>query len=244
MGRNSSRNFRFKQFTVVDERSAMKVGTDGVLLGAWCGVREARRVLDVGTGCGVVALMVAQRNSEAMIEAIDIDEAAVDEARDNFMRSPWSDRLTANVLNFNSLVAHDEGGKQWDVVVCNPPFFNNGVLPPDASRRQARHAVTLTVEQLLTGTPRLLSPAGALSLITPADNADEVVSHAVRAGLVVQRRTLVSSVEGVPPCRVLWQFACGQRQGAIVDDTLAIAAASGGYTARYAALVGDFYLWG
>ena len=109
--------FRFKQFTVQHQRSSMKVGTDAVLLGAWCELNGAQRVLDVGTGCGVIALMVAQRNADATILAIDIDPASVNEAQENFDASPWAERLHACRHDFNDLT-DDEG---FDLIVTNPP---------------------------------------------------------------------------------------------------------------------------
>ena len=119
--------FKFKQFAVLNDRTAMKVGTDGVLLGAWCPVEGARRVLDVGTGCGVIALMVAHRNTDAVIDAIDIDHDAIDEATLNFANSPWSERLTAIEGDFNNL----NTAVGYDLIVSNPPYFTDSLLPPD-----------------------------------------------------------------------------------------------------------------
>ena len=140
----------------------MKVGTDGVLLGAWCPVEGASRVLDVGTGCGVIALMIAQRNVEAIIEGIDIDEAAIDEAIFNFEQSPWSNRLTARLQDFNGM----GGEKRYDLIVSNPPYFTHGVLPTGDARVQARHTRSLTYGGLIDGASRLLTATGSLSLIT------------------------------------------------------------------------------
>ena len=139
--------FRFKQFTIQHQRSSMKVGTDAVLLGAWCELDGARRVLDVGTGCGVIALMVAQRTTEADIWAIDIDSASVDEARENFLHSPWSDRLQVRQEDFNNLADADG----FDLIVTNPPYYNENVLPPDAVRSAARHTHALSFDQLMRG---------------------------------------------------------------------------------------------
>ena len=116
--------FRFKQFGVLNDKTAMKVGTDGVLLGAWCDVAGARRVLDVGTGCGLIALMVAQRNKGAAVTAIDIDDEAVGEARINIARSPWSDRVEALCVDFNDFAAQEP----YDLIVSNPPFFTEDVM--------------------------------------------------------------------------------------------------------------------
>ena len=170
--------FRFKQFEVLNDRTAMKVGTDGVLLGAWCPVENVRRVLDVGTGCGVIALMVAQRNSTAVIDAIDIDHDAIEEAVLNFERSPWSDRLSATEGDYNDLQSSGEG---YDLIISNPPYFTNGVMPTGDARTTARHTGTLSYPQLLDGATRLLTVAGTLAIITPSDAEGEIQEAAAFA---------------------------------------------------------------
>ena len=120
--------FRFKQFAVRNSMAAMKVGTDGVLLGAWCPVEGALRVLDVGTGTGLIALMVAQRNVSAMIDAVDIDHAACDEAGFNVANSPWHERINVECCDFMEYCGCGVG---YDLIVSNPPYFDNGLLPPD-----------------------------------------------------------------------------------------------------------------
>ena len=131
--------FRFKQFTVCDERSAMKIGTDGVLVGAWADVEDDWRILDVGTGTGLIALMLAQRNASAKIVGIDISHEAVEEARDNFSRSPWATRLSA----IEGDVCGFEGSEKFDHIVSNPPYFVDSLHSPDALRTMARHTSSL-----------------------------------------------------------------------------------------------------
>ena len=123
--------FRFKKFRVINDKTAMKVGTDGVLLGAWCDVSAATSVLDVGAGCGLIALMIAQRNDHAMIDAIDIDCCAVEEAYINFHDSPWGGRLNVREADFN--IFANSCVKKYDLIVSNPPFFSNGVMPAGVS---------------------------------------------------------------------------------------------------------------
>ncbi len=227
--------FRFKQFAVLNDRTAMKVGTDGVLLGAWCPVAGARHVLDVGTGCGVIALMIAQRNHEAVITGIDIDHDAVQEATLNFERSPWSDRLTAVEGNFN-----DMSTSGYDVIVSNPPFFTNGVLPAGDARIAARHTQSLTYRQLIEGAARLLSSHGALALISPTDAEGEIIEAATFATLPVRQVTHVIPVDGALPKRTLWLLS--PRDIAYHEDTVTIANRDGTFTQEYIELTGDFYL--
>ncbi len=228
--------FRFKQFAVVNDRTAMKVGTDGVLLGAWCPVEGARHVLDVGTGCGVIALMIAQRNASAVLDAIDIDHDAIEEATLNFKASPWGERLTAIEGDFNEL----QTAERYDLIVSNPPYFTNGVLPTGDARTQARHTGTLSYRQLIEGASRLLSDDGTLALITPTDAEQDIIEAATFASLPVRRLTRVIPVEDAAPKRTMWLLS--RRDMAYCEDTLTIAHRDGTFTSDYIALTGAFYL--
>lgn len=228
--------FRFKQFAVLNDRTAMKVGTDGVLLGAWCPVMEARRVLDVGTGCGVIALMIAQRNSEAVIDAVDIDHDAIGEAAINFANSPWSRRLTAIEGDFNNMGAENP----YDLIVSNPPYFTNGVLPTGDARTTARHTRLLTYSNLIEGASRLLTEDGILALITPTDAENDIIESATFASLSIGRSTRVIPVEGAAPKRTLWQLF--KHETPYQEDTLTIAHTDGSFTNEYIALTSPFYL--
>lgn len=227
--------FRFKQFAVLNDRTAMKVGTDGVLLGAWCPVEGAHRVLDVGTGCGVIALMVAQRNVDAVIDAIDIDHDAIEEAKHNFANSPWCDRLTACKTDFNTLVTGS-----YDLIVSNPPYFNNGVLATGDTRATARHTTSLSYQQLIEGATHLLTDDGTLALITPTDVENDIIEAATFASLPVRQMTRVIPVEGAAPKRTLWQLS--RHETPYVEDTLTIAYNDGSFTHEYIALTRAFYL--
>ena len=228
--------FRFKQFSVVNDRTAMKVGTDGVLLGAWCPVQSAKQVLDVGTGCGVIALMVAQRNDEAIITGIDIDEGAIEEAKLNFANSPWGERLSATLADFNQLADKN----RYDLIVSNPPYFTNGVLPTGDARTTARHTRSLTYHQLIGGATRLLNEDGSLALISPTDAEGEIVEAAAFASLHVRRVTRVIPVEGDIPKRTLWVLS--RHDIPYREDTLTISQADGNFTQEYIALTQAFYL--
>lgn len=228
--------FRFKQFSVVNDRTAMKVGTDGVLLGAWCPLEGTRRVLDVGTGCGVIALMVAQRNPSAKIDAIDIDHDAIEEAKLNFENSPWSERLTAIDGDFNGIDVETH----YDLIVSNPPYFTNGILPTGDARTTARHTGSLSYRQLIEGASRLLTSEGSLALITPTDAEQEIIESATFASLPVRQVTRVIPVDGAIAKRTLWLFS--HRNLPYHDDTLTIAHSDGAFTSEYIALTGAFYL--
>ena len=214
----------------------MKVGTDGVLLGAWCPVEGARRVLDVGTGCGVIALMVAQRNGEAHIEGIDIDQGAVEEATLNFASSPWCERLTAMMADFN----HMTGTDRYDLIVSNPPYFTDSLLPPDAARTMARHTASLSYRQLIEGAAQRLTDDGMLALISPTDAEGAIIEAATFASLPVKTITRVVPVEGAAAKRTLWQLS--RREMLYRETTLTIAHRDGTFTSEYIALTRDFYL--
>ncbi len=229
--------FKFKQFAVLNDRTAMKVGTDGVLLGAWCPVEGACRVLDVGTGCGVIALMIAQRNATAVINAIDIDHDAVEEATLNFERSPWGDRLTAIEGDFNDLQPTVE---HYDLIISNPPYFTNGVLPTGDARTTARHTGSLTYRQLIDVAARLLGDNGSLCIITPSDAEGDIVEAATFASLPICQLTRVIPVDGAVPKRSMWMMS--RRSLPYREDTLTIAHSDGTFTSEYVALTGAFYL--
>ena len=229
--------FRFKEFAVSNERSPMKVGTDGVLLGAWCRVDGAQRVLDVGTGTGVIALMLAQRQPGAVITGIDIDHEASLEAAANFAASPWSTRLAAiegNFLSSEALLG------PFDLIVSNPPFFTRQVHSPNERRDAARNAAALPFENLFARVAKLLAPEGRFALITPADAREDIHLHAAMASLHVTRFTMVEPVAGRPAKRLLWEFS--PLPAPTLRDTLVLHDNEGNATPRYAALVAPFYL--
>lgn len=228
--------FRFKRFAVVNDRTAMKVGTDGVLLGAWCPVDGVRHALDVGTGCGVIALMIAQRCDDAVIDAIDIDHDAIQEATLNFQNSPWSDRLTATEEDFNVMA----GQERYDLVVSNPPFFTNGVLPDGDARTVARHTASLTYRQLIEGAARRLTDDGTLALISPVDAEGDIIEAATFASLPVRQMTRVIPVDGAAAKRTLWLLS--PRDLPYREETLTIAHRDGTFTSEYISLTGAFYL--
>jgi tRNA1Val (adenine37-N6)-methyltransferase len=216
----------------------MKVNTDGVLLGAWAAVANARRILDVGAGTGVIALMLAQRNATARIDAVEIDEPSAQQARKNVHHSPWRRRITVYGQSFQSFAA--QGGARYDLVISNPPYFSHALLPPSALRTLARHAGELPHEELLSGAKRLLQPAGALCVVLPLSEGAAFIEQAAAQQLFCKRQTTVFSRPDRPPKRLLLHFSA--TPACLEKDTLAIHLENGGYTPEYKALTKDFYL--
>ena len=190
--------FKFKQFTIRQERCAMKVGTDGVLLGAWA--RGGRHVLDAGTGTGVVALMMAQRYPKAQVTAIDIDEGAVAQATENVDASPFIGRVTV----IREALQQHQG--LYDAVVSNPPFGIDSLSAPNRQRNMARHAETLTYAELMQASWRLLTDDGELSLVVPFDYRQRMEDEATFVGFFPSRVCAVHTVKEKPARRFLLAF--------------------------------------
>lgn len=231
-------SFRFQQFSVDDSACAMKIGTDGVLIGAWAfdGVTRLGRVLDVGSGSGLVALMVAQRFPEAVVEGVDIDSDAVNQARENFARSPWSSRLTARQCDFLEFTP----GGQFDAIVSNPPFFVTGETAPDARRALARHEGGLTVETLIRRASLLLSQGGRLALIAPAERLDELIYTGAINRLDASRVMMVRPTDKAQPYRVMVEMVKGLSSTYTVDEMTI--RSHGSYTQSMRQLTDKFYL--
>ena len=218
--------FRFKQFTVEQQLCAMKVGTDGVLLGAWA--NGGPRVLDVGTGTGVVALMMAQRYPEAQVTALDIDEGAVRQAKLNVAHSPFAVRVTV----LQERVQKHEG--QYDAVLSNPPFFIDSLAAPDAQRHMARHADTLSYAELMQAAWRLLREDGEMSVVVPFDYRRRMEDEATFVGFFPSRVCAVKTVERKPARRFLLAFR--KHPCECVYETMTIG------DEAYLRMTGDFYL--
>lgn len=229
--------FRFKHFAIEDNLSAMKIGTDGVLLGAWADVAGARHILDAGTGTGLIALMAAQRSANANIVAVDIVEAAAVEARSNVAMSEWSSRI--------EVVCHDlrtfSSDTKFDHIVSNPPFFSESLLPADQARSVARHTTTLQFEDIVALAERTLCEGGKLSVVLPADCGARMRSVAFER-LWLSRQTDVITSEGDKPRRVLMEFTLRQQPLMPCCDELTIRDAQGEYTQEYRHLTEEFYL--
>ena len=192
--------FRFKQFTVHQGLCAMKVGTDGTLLGAWA--RGGRRILDIGTGTGLIALMMAQRYAEAHVTGIDIDDGAIEQARQNVASSPFAARVSINMLDVTAM----PGEALFESIVCNPPFFVDSLHCPDDRRTMARHADTLSYRKLMASAQRLLTDDGELSVVIPFDCRQRLEAEAALAGLFKVRTCAVKTTPAKAPRRFLLAF--------------------------------------
>jgi tRNA1Val (adenine37-N6)-methyltransferase len=191
--------FQFKQFLVRQDRTPMKVGTDGVLLGAWAGSGWLLNILDIGTGTGLVALMMAQRFKGARVDAVELDPESAGQAAENIAESPFSDRITVHQADFLTW----DPGKKYDLIVCNPPFFKDSLQSPDPGRTVARHDDSLPLADLIRRSTEMLMPNGGLSLILPVGRLPEVAKIAVETGLNLNRILRVKGNPKVAVRRVL-----------------------------------------
>ena len=180
----------------------MKVGTDGVLIGAWCRLPSSGRILDIGTGTGLIAVMAAQRASGCMVTGIDIDAECVAQARDNAASSPWGERIGIEQCALQEFFPTH----RFDAIVSNPPYFEESLLPPDARRTAARHTRSLTYAELVDGVVRLLDAEGRFSLILPAAESERFLS-AAHGVLFLTRRCDVRTTPGNGVRRVMMEFA-------------------------------------
>ena len=216
----------------------MKVGTDGVLLGAW-GCVEGRRILDIGTGTGLIALMAAQRNPEATVLGIDIDEAAVCQAQENIAESPFRERVSCVLLDVMAL----RPTERFDAILCNPPFFTEDTLPPDSGRALARNNKSLPFPWLIPKVAELLADNGCFSIIVPSGHAQDIIGLCLSEGLFLQRRCLVRTVAHKPPRRALLTFSnVYSAAGEVQSTDLCLMASDGTRSEAYKHLTEAFYL--
>jgi len=231
--------FDFKKFRIEQSGAAMKVGTDGVLLGAWAALRGTeRRVLDIGAGTGLLALMAAQRCPAARIDAIEIDADAAATARDNAAHAPWGERVTVYHAAIQDFTPRAEA--LYDAVLSNPPFFVDSLKAPTAARSAARHNDTLSFDDLAAAAARLLAPEGFLAVVYPVAEAATFEAAATRVGLYPRRRLLVRGTTAGAFKRTLTEYV--RCPAILAEETLSIQHAPGSYTDEYRRLTRDFYL--
>lgn len=231
--------FQFKQFAIHHSRSAMKVGTDGVLLGAWADVSQATRILDAGTGSGLIAIMLAQRtNDSTYIDAVEVDTAAATEAMENVSRSPWMARISVYHDTFQQYA--EKCSTTYDLIVSNPPYFTHGTHSPVKQRHNARHTLTLPYEDIISGAKNLLSPQGRLSLILPAIEGADFITQAREKDLYLIRRTSFRPRHTKPTERLLLEFS--KQSLALTSTELVHYNEDGEWTCAYKNLTKPFYL--
>lgn len=232
----SHTSFTFKQFTIHHDRCAMKVSTDGVLLGAWTPVEQAVRVLDVGTGTGLIALQIAQRNALAHVTAVEIDADAAMQAQENINASPWRERVDVIRTDFMDF----RPDARFDLIVSNPPYFVNALKCPDEQRSLARHGGGLNYISLFRHSRELLAGEGKVSIIVPSEMTGLAEDAAWAHELYPERRTRIYTKERKPSRRVLITF--GLKLCPLQEDAIYIHTPDGSYTQEYKELTRDFYL--
>jgi tRNA1Val (adenine37-N6)-methyltransferase len=233
--------FAFKKFTIVQDKCAMKIGTDAVLLGSWVKTYGVRSVLDIGTGTGVIALMIAQKCG-AEIDAIEIDHDSAEQARFNAAQSPWNERVHVQNISLQDFVKIHDG--KYDLIVSNPPYFVDSLLSSEANRTAARHTVHLTFEELISCAVKLLSKEGKFNVILPVKEGEQFVDIALKHGLYLRRLMRVRSSPGKADKRWLMQFGFTKKEQ-ISDSALVMESdpqVRHSYTQEYKELTKDYYL--
>ncbi len=232
--------FHFKQFTVHQDRCAMKIGTDGVLLGAWVEIDQSvQSILDIGAGTGIIALMVAQRSTAEVIDALEIDADAYEQAVENFEASSWGDRLFCYHASFQEFMT--EIDDQYDLLISNPPFYTDTYQTSNTKRNMARFEDALPFEHLIIGASKLLSPTGKLSIIVPYIEEDTIITLAEQKELYPERITRVKGTPHTEIKRSLLLFG-RQKKSACKEDELIIEKERHQYTEAYIDLTKDFYM--
>lgn len=228
--------FRFKQFELDQSECAMKVGTDGVLLGAWCKEMKGS-ALDIGTGTGLIALMLAQRNKDIMIDAVEIDQKAFKQASRNFEQSIWYDRIHC----FKENILRYPNSAKYDLIVCNPPYFMNSTKASNSQRTIARHTDELSHEGLINSVKRLLNNEGVFSIILPINEGKTFQELAFKNMLFLHRVCTVYPTPIKNPKRLLMEFSL--QEGSLTEESIVIEQGNRHeYSKDYITLTKDFYL--
>lgn len=215
----------------------MKVGTDGTLVGAWGSVERARRILDIGTGTGLIALMAAQRTPDAAVVGVEIDVEAAAQAQENVRQSPWDERIEIVRTDVKDYMP----GEGFDAILSNPPYFVNALKCPDAGRSTARHTDGLPFGDLMRHVARLLNPDGVFSVIIPTAAVQDIIGFGIDNRLYPVRKTWVQTTPKAQPKRCMLAFRFSPAE-IVQEDTLVIQLAPLQYSEEYRRLTGEFYL--
>ena len=234
-----SHSFKFKQFEIDHANCTMKVGTDGVLLGSVVRIENANKILDIGTGSGLIALMLSQK-STAEITGIEIDHESAETAKVNGKKSPWQDRLHFIQISFQEY--YPKHPSEFDCVVCNPPFFSASLKSPDTLRNIARHDIQLNSEELIAGTKAVLKTSGTAWFIIPLLSVDGFIQISLQHGLHLKTRTDIFPKTGKKAHRSIVSLT-QEKSGKIITGSLTIRDSNGNFTEEYCKLTSDFYLF-
>ncbi len=229
--------FRFKQFTIHHDQCAMKVGTDGVLLGAWANVSDQDHVLDIGTGTGIIAIMLAQR-TKAIVDAIEIDKNAFEQAKKNIFATPWTQQINVQHISLQDYTSNTS--IKYTHIISNPPFFDCSLHPDDNTRSMARHTNSLPHEELLQCSKQLLTENGKISLILPYTEACILIAQAIIYGLFCTRKTMVRTSPENPIKRILFELS--PQYISCQNDELSIRKTPNQFSEKYKELTKDYYL--
>ena len=234
----SNNSFTFRLFTIHQDRCAMKVGTDGVLLGAWAS--GGKQILDIGTGTGLVAIMLAQRFGDAQVTAVEIDHDAALQAADNISSSPFAQRISVVETSIQNFKGTDT--QTFDCIVSNPPFFTDSLKNPDSQRATARHADTLPYRDLFAAVKRLLADDGEFSAIIPSDCLSAFIAEAYLAHLVPVRRLAIRTTPRKQPKRHLVSFGHASSAKTATNEERCLMTPDGSRSEWYNTLTSEFYL--
>jgi tRNA1Val (adenine37-N6)-methyltransferase len=237
LGRKSS-TFYFKQFKVEDGRSTMKVGTDAVLLGIVAGVENAGKILEIGTGCGIISLILAQR-SRARIDAIEIDEESMIQARENAGNSPWKDRI--NIIHSSLQDYLHQTDEKYNLVISNPPYFSRSLRSPSTKRNISRHDDSLSFDELIEGSSELMLPDASLWVILPLIESRDFSEKSGKLGLFVHYQLKVAHKKGSEYQRVILQLM-KIKQEKLVEQILVMKNEDNSLTTDYIELTKEFYI--
>ncbi|TLX76026.1 methyltransferase [Labilibacter sediminis] len=231
--------FSFKEFIVHQDKTAMKVGTDGVLLGAWANCDKAKKILDIGSGTGLISLMLAQRTENAAIDAIEIDDSAFGQMQQNFELSPWKNRLTSIHMDFKHYST--TSGNKYELIVSNPPFFINSLKNECNKKSLARHTDSLSFAELISGIDMLLAENGIFCVILPATEKSSFIELAKTSGLNLTRCLYIKPTPSKPAKRILMEFSLS-KSVCIEEEIIIEDSGRHGYSNEYKELTKDFYL--
>lgn len=206
VGKSENRLVQFKEFSVRDDRCAMKIGTDALLLASWCSVDSMLEIVDLGCGSGIIALMVAQRAVEARVLGVEIEANAANQASNNMAASPFSNRMEAIHNSAQEFASQPDNKGKFDLVVCNPPYFHGKPKSPDHARNLARHDESLPLKELLKAAHETMGPNGTLALVWPMDRKEQLMQESLEMGFALARYCEIAGTTNHEPKRFLSEW--------------------------------------